>query len=123
MNLRHAAALALVGWYLIVPLVASDGRVDASARLWKWWKFQLDDSAQECRTFLSEFQQGPVTEAEWEGSRRAAMNSGIRQRSILRNCRSDFWIHFVLMNTILGSRKSRMKPRYAAVLDRTSFLL
>jgi hypothetical protein len=73
MNLRHAAALALVGWYLIVPPVASDGRVDASARLWKWWKFQLDDSAQECRTFLSEFQQGPVTEAEWEGSRRAAM--------------------------------------------------
>ena len=58
----------------MVPPVAGNGRVDATAPLSKWWKFQLDDSAQECRTFLSEFQQPPmITEEEWEGSRRAAL--------------------------------------------------
>jgi hypothetical protein len=71
-KLRHTAALALVGWYLMVPPVASNGIVNPSAPLWKWWKFQKDDSAQECRMFLSELQQGPVTEAEWESSKRAA---------------------------------------------------
>jgi hypothetical protein len=73
MKLGHAAAFALVGWYLMVPPVASNGRVDASAPLWKWWKFQIDDSAQECETFLSEMQQGSVTQDDWEGSKRAAL--------------------------------------------------
>ena len=76
MNLRHPAALALVGWYLMFPPVASNGRVDAYAPLSKWWKFEKDDSAGECRTFLLEFRQGPVTEAEWEDSRRAAQELG-----------------------------------------------
>jgi hypothetical protein len=73
MDPRHAAALGLVGWYLMVPPVASDGEVDAYAPLSKWWKFQTDDSADECRTFLLEMRTPPVTEAEWEGSRRAAL--------------------------------------------------
>jgi hypothetical protein len=73
---RHAAALALVGWYLMVPPVASNGRIDASAPLWKWWKFQIDDSEHECLTFLSESQQGSVTEEDCEGSKRAAMTLG-----------------------------------------------
>jgi hypothetical protein len=76
MKSRHAVALAIIGWYLMVPPVASTGRVDASEPLWKWWKFQIDASAQECETFLSELQQGRVTEADWEGSKRAALELG-----------------------------------------------
>jgi hypothetical protein len=36
MNLRHAAALALVGWYLMLPPVTSGHRVNAEAPLGQW---------------------------------------------------------------------------------------
>jgi hypothetical protein len=36
MNARHAAAFALVGWYLMVPPLGSDHKLDASAPLSKW---------------------------------------------------------------------------------------
>jgi hypothetical protein len=36
MKPRHAAALALVGWYLMVPPLRSDQKLDASAPLSKW---------------------------------------------------------------------------------------
>jgi hypothetical protein len=72
-NLRHAAALALVGWYLMVPPIASNGRVDANVSLRKWWKFEIFDSAQECRATLLEMKGSPVTDAQWEASRRAAL--------------------------------------------------
>jgi hypothetical protein len=73
MNLRHAAALALVGWYLMIPPIASNGRVDSNVSLRKWWKFEIFDSAQECWATLSGMQGSPVTDAQWEASRRAAL--------------------------------------------------
>jgi hypothetical protein len=36
MKLRHAAALALVGWYLMLPPVTSGHRVNAEAPLSQW---------------------------------------------------------------------------------------
>jgi hypothetical protein len=50
MNLRHAAALALVGWYLMVPPRASDHRTfifDAPLREWSTIMGSYD-SAKEC---------------------------------------------------------------------------
>jgi hypothetical protein len=50
MNLRHAAALALVGWYLMTPppLFHSKVDVDLDAPLSKWTVYSAFDSAQEC---------------------------------------------------------------------------
>ena len=49
MNPRHAAALALVGWYLITPPLSSDGkRVVGYAPLSGWSIGQSFDSATEC---------------------------------------------------------------------------
>ncbi len=52
MNLRHAAALALVGWYLMTPppLVPPRGEVlvDALAPLSNWRVFHAYDSAKQC---------------------------------------------------------------------------
>ena len=45
MRLRHAAALALVGWYLVLP---PWGNVNAP--LSKWHIYQPFDSAAECQT-------------------------------------------------------------------------
>ena len=47
MNRRHAAALALVGWYLMVPL-ARDGQV-LDRPLAQWIHLDSYDSATECR--------------------------------------------------------------------------
>ncbi|HWN58602.1 MAG TPA: hypothetical protein VNO74_10910, partial [Methylomirabilota bacterium] len=73
MKARHAAALALVGWYLMVPPIANNGRVDADVPLLRWWKFEKLDSAQECETILLEMQQPPPTEEDRRSSSRAAL--------------------------------------------------
>ena len=49
MNLRHAAALALVGWYLMIPPIIHDS-VQSGAPLSSWHIFGSYDKATECRT-------------------------------------------------------------------------
>jgi hypothetical protein len=48
MNLRHAAALALLGWYLMVAPLADSRTVDLDAPLTKWDIFRSFDSAAQC---------------------------------------------------------------------------
>jgi hypothetical protein len=48
MNLRHAAALALVGWYLITAPLTDDSRADLGAPLSTWHVWRRFDSVQEC---------------------------------------------------------------------------
>jgi len=51
-NLRHAAALALVGWYLIAPPPrSSDGVIDPKAPLSYWQMEGRFDTLEECRTY------------------------------------------------------------------------
>lgn len=46
MTLRHAAALALVSWYLVIPSITKDGGVDSSVRLAQWKGGKFDSAAQ-----------------------------------------------------------------------------
>jgi hypothetical protein len=48
MKLRHAAALALVGWYLIVPRYDLDGLVLDHAPLSTWKIYNQYDSSAQC---------------------------------------------------------------------------
>jgi hypothetical protein len=49
MNPRHAAALALVGWYLMVPPRAQDGSPNIRAPLSEWNQASIGfDTASEC---------------------------------------------------------------------------
>jgi hypothetical protein len=45
---RHAAALALVGWYLLTPPFDDLGRVNAKARFSAWDNWDAYDSAVKC---------------------------------------------------------------------------
>jgi hypothetical protein len=55
MNLRHAAALALVGWYLLIPPHQDDG---ASAPFSTWTGYsQTYKSQKECKIALLQFRQ------------------------------------------------------------------
>jgi hypothetical protein len=57
MKAPHGAALALVGWYLMVPppVVHSSVPVDSDAPLSKWGIFSTHDSAAECEQGLVAF--------------------------------------------------------------------
>jgi hypothetical protein len=48
MKARHAAALALVGWYLMLPPVISDGRTRKDAPLSRWYIFSSFETKEEC---------------------------------------------------------------------------
>jgi len=57
MRPSHAAALALVIWYLMVPpLVNAPYKVDTEAPLASWKTFQTFDTAEECNKYLSSVQ-------------------------------------------------------------------
>jgi hypothetical protein len=51
MNFRHAAALALIGWYLLVPLRENDNsaKLRADVPLGDWVYVSSFDTAKECR--------------------------------------------------------------------------
>lgn len=53
MNPRHVAALAFVGWYLIMPPSAQGPRFDLGAPLSKWSKKASFDGQKECSDALA----------------------------------------------------------------------
>jgi hypothetical protein len=53
MRFRHAAALALVGWYLMLPPWVKYNTFDASEPLSKWDHSASYDSAAECERVRS----------------------------------------------------------------------
>jgi hypothetical protein len=78
MNLRHAAALALVGWYLMVPPFIKVGdRVvpDSSALLSKWYWAGSFDSVDACERN----QEGEIVKAQ---KRKLAQPTAKRGRSV-----------------------------------------
>ena len=49
MNTRHAAALALVGWYLMMPPLRGGGKPDDQAPISAWTVFRKFDSTAACQ--------------------------------------------------------------------------
>jgi hypothetical protein len=49
MNVRHAAALALVGWYLMIPPVNAKRQPDDAAPIGSWTIVNSFDKANQCR--------------------------------------------------------------------------
>ena len=72
MKLRHAAALALCGWYLMLPPFTGDlshpgASTDPSRPLSKWlpaWRTSAFDSATACTHALSNLQEETVKDAK-----------------------------------------------------------
>jgi hypothetical protein len=54
MNLRHAAGVALVGWYLIIPpLINAPSKINTEAPLKTWKVYKGFNTAEACRKSLS----------------------------------------------------------------------
>ena len=53
MKLRHAAALALVGWYLMAPSLGRDGMPLTGSPLGDWSIVESFDTAESCKQSLA----------------------------------------------------------------------
>jgi hypothetical protein len=71
MKLRHATALAIVAWYLMIPPIGADNKVDAHAPLSTWRKGVKFDSEKECDESLKDAIQNPMTPAEYQAAAKA----------------------------------------------------
>jgi hypothetical protein len=60
MNFRHAAALALVGWYLLTPPSSAEGKFKENAPLTNWLHNGSYDSAASCEAVHRKLNRAPV---------------------------------------------------------------
>jgi hypothetical protein len=72
MNLRHAAALALVGWYLMQPPThrGADGKsvFEDALPLTTWKQIAAYDTAKECQAQIEHMETLPAKMSEVEGA-------------------------------------------------------
>lgn len=65
MNLRHAAALVLVGWYLMMPPpIVGTHKPDSSAAMSEWEQISAFDTATECENFRLALREKSVKEGQ-----------------------------------------------------------
>jgi hypothetical protein len=75
MKFRHAAALAIVAWYLMIPPIGADYKVDARAPLLEWRKSVKFDSEKECEESLKDVIQHPTTPDEYQAAAKATLKA------------------------------------------------
>jgi hypothetical protein len=68
MSSRHAIALVVVAWYLMIPPIGTDNKVDAHAPLSQWRKGVKFDSAKQCADSLKDAIQNPMTPDEYRAA-------------------------------------------------------
>ncbi|MGD0671186.1 MAG: hypothetical protein ABSB13_03860 [Candidatus Binatus sp.] len=75
MKSRHGAALAIVAWYLMIPPINADNRVDAGAPLSDWRRSVSFDSADECKASLKDAIENPMTPSEYQATAQATLKA------------------------------------------------
>jgi hypothetical protein len=75
MKPRHAAALAIAGWYLMIPPIDAHNKVDAHAPMSKWKKGVRFGSEKECDDSLQDAVANPMTESEYRAAERATLKA------------------------------------------------
>ena len=75
MKPRHAAALAIVAWYLMIPPINAHNKVDAHAPMSKWKKGVSFDSEKECDDSLQDAIANPMTESEYQAAEKATLKA------------------------------------------------
>jgi len=78
MKLRHAAALALVGWLMMTPPTARDGKILYNAPLADWEHERGGDTEAQCRANIENLLRGikkaypdSLKEEKWQAVRAA----------------------------------------------------
>jgi hypothetical protein len=82
MKSRHATALAIVLWYLMIPPIGADNKVDAHAPLSKWRISVGFESQKQCDDSLKDAIQNPMTPAEYQAAASATRKAGMKPLSM-----------------------------------------
>jgi hypothetical protein len=89
MTLRYAAALAFVGWYLLVPPLLRDG-VDFNASLSEWGQREAFDTASACEQERSRlFDCGAILNDAKTGNVTEACGAPVKTRSAAKDKREE----------------------------------
>jgi hypothetical protein len=87
MNLRHAGALALVGWYLMTPPYShSLGGADDHAPLAEWTLAASYDSAKECEEVRSRIQDRTKRDAPPAGVDATTTKQRVEEEDLYAEC-------------------------------------
>jgi hypothetical protein len=70
MKPRHAAALALVGWYMLGPPIGADNLLKLNSPLSAWEQLGTYDTVRECQEWLTALQKHPFSDAVVRGIQR-----------------------------------------------------
>lgn len=82
MKTRHAAALAIVTWYLMIPPIGADNKVDANAPLSQWRKGVSFNSQKECDDSLKDAVQNPMTPDEYKDAAKQTRKAKMKPLSM-----------------------------------------
>ena len=82
MNTRHASALAIVIWYLVIPPIGVDNKVDAHAPLSQWRRGMGFESEKDCDDSLKDAIQNPMTAAEYQAAAQATKKAKMKPLSM-----------------------------------------
>jgi hypothetical protein len=78
----HTAALAYVLWYLMIPPIGADNKVDAHAPLSNWRRGVSFNSQKECDDSLKDAIQNPMTPDEYRDAAKQTRKAKMRPLSM-----------------------------------------
>ena len=78
----HAAAFAIVAWYLMIPPIGADNNVDARAPLSQWRRGVSFNSQKECDDSLKDAIQNPMTPDEYKDAAKQTRTAKMRPLSM-----------------------------------------
>ena len=82
MKTRHAATLAILAWYLMIPPIGADNKVDARAPLSQWRRGVSFNSQKECDASLKDAIQNPMTPDEYKDAAKQTRMAKMRPLSM-----------------------------------------
>jgi hypothetical protein len=78
MKSRHAIALAIVAWYLMIPPIDATNKIDVKAPLLTWRKSMKFDSQDQCEDSLKDVIEHPTTPAEYQAAAKATLKARMK---------------------------------------------
>jgi hypothetical protein len=82
MKFHHAAALAIVVWYLMIPPIGADNKVDAHAPLSQWRRGVGFETQKDCDESLKDAIQNPMTQDEYQASAKQTRKAKMKPLSM-----------------------------------------
>lgn len=83
MKLRQTTALALVGWYLMMPPMSNDPYYPKRAPLSHWGTFESFDTATDCRDFQADTLKR-TKDIDYSALRKRALNTKELTNNLMR---------------------------------------